>query len=64
LLLNGFFFKLGIKQFEASNVLHAIHVISESLRLYTVILNRNNSNIAKCEDSIAKCYALAGKIII
>ncbi|XP_060860952.1 SET and MYND domain-containing protein 4-like isoform X1 [Metopolophium dirhodum] len=50
----------GIKQLEASNVLHAIHIISESLRLYRDILNQNNSYIAKCEDSIAKCYALAG----
>jgi len=63
LILNGIFFKLGMKQLEASNVLHAMHIISKSLRLYTLILNPNNSNIAKCEDSIAKCYALAGKII-
>lgn len=51
-------------QLEASNFLYAVQVISESLRLYTLVLNPKNSNIAKCEDSIAKCYALAGKIII
>jgi len=59
-----FIFFLGMKQLEESNFLKAINVISESLRLYTLVLNQKNPNITKCEDSLAKCFALAGKIII
>lgn len=58
------FYLLGIKELEVNNFFKAINVISESLRLYTLVLNQKNSNITKCEDSIAKCFALAGKIII
>ncbi|CAH1725534.1 SET and MYND domain-containing protein 4-like [Aphis gossypii] len=50
----------GIKELEVNNFFKAINVISESLRLYTLVLNQKNSNITKCEDSIAKCFALAG----
>jgi len=53
-----------MKQLEARNFLNAKCVLAESLRLYTLVLNQKNANITKCEDSIAKCYALAGKIII
>lgn len=42
----------------------AINCIAESLRLYTLVLNQKNSNIIKCEDSLAKCFAATGKTII
>lgn len=41
----------------------ATDIICESLRLYTQVLNQNNLNITKCEDSLAKCYGISGKII-
>lgn len=39
-------------------------MMNKSLQLYAVILNKNNSSIAKCEDSLAKCFALVGKVIV
>lgn len=53
-----------MKELEESNAMTAVSIICESLRLYTLVLNQKNSNIAKCEDSLAKCYASAGKIIL
>lgn len=41
----------------------ATDIISESLRLYTQVLNHRNSNVTKCEDNLAKCYGISGKII-
>lgn len=46
-----------------NNVSKAVNNISESLRLYTLILNPKNSNITKCEDSLAKCFATEGKTL-
>lgn len=42
----------------------AICFISESLRLYTRVLNQKNSYITQCEDSLAKCFAATGKTTI
>lgn len=53
-----------MKQLEENNILKAVDIISKSLRLYTLIVNKNNSNITKCEDSLAKCFALIGKVIV
>lgn len=65
MILNSFYdLKLGMKQLEARNFLNAKCIFAESLRLYTLVLNQKNSNIPRCEDSIAKSYGLAGKIII
>lgn len=47
-----------------NDALKAASVILESLRLYTLVLNQKNSNITKCEDSVAKCFAISGKKFI
>lgn len=47
-----------------NDALKAASVILESLRLYTLVLNQNNSNITKCEDSVAKCFAISGKALL
>lgn len=39
-------------------------MILGSLGLYSQILNKKNSIITKCEDSLAKCFAISGKTII
>lgn len=39
-------------------------MIFESLELYSQILNKKNSIITKCEDSLAKCFAISGKTVI
>lgn len=57
-------FKLGVQELEKNNVLKAIDIILESLRLYTLVLNKKNSKISKCEDSLAKCFAIVGNIIV
>lgn len=56
-----YFTKPGMDQLMENNISKAVNNISESLRLYTLILNRKNLNITKCEDGLAKCFAIAGK---
>lgn len=51
-----------MKQLGKNNVTKAVNILSESLKLYTLVLNQNSSNITKCEDNLAKCYAIVGKI--
>lgn len=58
------FTKSGMDQLMENNILKAVNNISESLRLYTLILNPKNSYITKCEDSLAKCFATAGKTLV
>lgn len=64
ILLRYFFIQLGMKKLTENNISKAVNHIFESLRLYSLILNQKNSNIAKCEDGLAKCFAIAGKTLV
>lgn len=50
-----------MKELKNNNNPKAIEHLMESLKLYSTILNQNNSIISKNENSLAKCFAIIGK---
>lgn len=57
------FTQLGIEELEKNNLSEGKYNIEMSLIQYCKILNKKNFTIAKCENSLGKCYAASGKTI-